>query len=169
MSVEIDAAIRETITSAADGAGIDRLMKNLGNSASRRTLLRRLDGMVANGVIERRGRARATRYHATSATPTAKRDDDRMILREDPPKTNAPSKTDCIRRPAAPNAYSSPGPKCEPCLCTETRKLFHPAKARNELRHPARLAKPTIARSPKVAAEPKPTKTPNMQIKCPFS
>ena len=98
MSVEIDAAIRETITSAADGAGIDLLMKSLGNSASRRTLLRRLDGMVANGVIERRGRARATRYHATSATPTAKRDDDRMILREDPLPIGRPASQRAIGR-----------------------------------------------------------------------
>ena len=88
MSTEIDAAIRETITHTADGAGIDLLMKSLGHRASRRTLLRRLENMVANGVIERRGRARATRYHATSATPVAKREDDRMILREDSPKTN---------------------------------------------------------------------------------
>ena len=123
MSVEIDAAIRETITSAADGAGIDLLMKSLGNSASRRTLLRRLDGMVANGVIERRGRARATRYHATSATPTAKRDDDRMILREDPPKTNAPPD-------------STATPRSGPQLSAEARKLRDIIRQQQAFRKP---------------------------------
>lgn len=88
MKPDIDTALGELIAKSPDGIGIDVLLTKLGKHASRRTLLRRLESMVADGAIERRGRARATRYHATvrgkHMTAASGREHHRtMVVRED--------------------------------------------------------------------------------------
>lgn len=86
MSTNLDTALHEAIAQSPEGAGIDLLLGRLGHHGSRRTLLRRLEQMVASGTIERRGRARATRYHAasgkTSRIAHSRTDDEPMRLRD---------------------------------------------------------------------------------------
>lgn len=73
MSTNLDTELKSAIAEAPDGIGIDAMLGRFGHQTSRRTLLRRLEHLVAMGAVERRGRARATRYHAPNQTRATRR------------------------------------------------------------------------------------------------
>ena len=115
MSADIDHIIKDTLTQTRDGANMEVLSSLLAHLTSRRTLLRRLDDLVKSGSIERRGKARATRYHIAPQPKAVEaytlREHEPMFLREDSPIV-AGEKT-----PAEVSVTPQPGPT----LSTESR------------------------------------------------
>ena len=67
---QIEQAIAHRLAQSDRGVSIDELCQTFGDQVSRRTLQRRLDAMFKLGTIDRRGKARATRYHSNTLART---------------------------------------------------------------------------------------------------
>lgn len=86
-----DPQLLKMISEAPFGFGMEELLARFGGQTSRRTLQRRLERLVESGEIERRGKARATRYFAVSRKAAQEiprkpvRYDEDFRLREDEP------------------------------------------------------------------------------------
>jgi hypothetical protein len=63
MPEELPERLLRAIRANPDGLGIDAIIGQLGADVARRTVLRRLDDLIASGEVQRTGKARATRYH----------------------------------------------------------------------------------------------------------
>lgn len=64
--IESDQILSALIASKS-ALGVEELIRYLNPSFSKPTLLRRMDGLLSAGLVERTGKARATRYAATAA------------------------------------------------------------------------------------------------------
>lgn len=126
-----DEKLAQIIESAPRGTGIEMLMQSVGAEASRRTMQRRLDELLRLGWLERRGKARATKYHLTEVgRATLLRKEPRhfevSMLREDPTPMATPQRVEAV-----PELGQSAGPE----LGEESKRL------RDIIRQPQALRK----------------------------
>lgn len=130
-----DEMLIATIADAPSGMGMEDLMTRFGAEISRRTLQRRLETLLSEGRIERRGKARATRYHATMTQTAAP---------PEPVRYAAPSRPGSRHRPwhdsarvredeALPSASEPQGPDFSP----ESLELRHIVRTPQAFRKPA--------------------------------
>lgn len=77
-------AIRAALAERPDGATLAEIAALVGSGVARRTLIRRLTGMVETGIITKSGTSRAARYHLAATAPAG------------PPEKQAPAPSDLI-------------------------------------------------------------------------
>ena len=126
-----DHKLAQIISSEPRGMGIEMLMQSVGEESSRRTMQRRLDGLMRLGWMERIGKARATKYHLTeTGRATLLREEphrfEPSLLREDSPPMPTPQHADAV---------PEFGPSAGPELGEESKRL------RDIIRQPQALRK----------------------------
>ena len=114
---QIEQAIANRLAQSERGVSIDELCQTFGDQVSRRTLQRRLDAMFKLGLIDRRGKARATRYHSNTSARTVTVP--APAARHSPIVPQVSANVLCEDTPALPGSTPSIGPE----LSAESRQL----------------------------------------------
>ena len=130
-----DFTLVAAIAESPSGKGIEDLLARFGSQVSRRTLQRRLDGLLGEGKIERIGKARSTRYLALNpeVSPVPK-----SVLNEHPTwkgsrHRNWRDSTLVREEEDLPAASEPQGPEFSP----ESQELRHIVRTPQAFRKPA--------------------------------
>ena len=127
-----DSQITEILTELrGSGASLKELTQHLGGDISRRTLQRKLQGLIQKREISKTGKARATRYKIITHL-NFQQERPPSLVREDPAPINVPKKL-------TPEPASDPEPKegeSGPDYSTVARDVINIVRAPQEMRKP---------------------------------